>query len=84
LFLLMVNSILLCTYESYSNAIQLVGREIQGDAIVMATGYKHIDHAMRKILGDEVADKCTVGTGFDEHSELSGVRIQIFLDNAIC
>jgi cation diffusion facilitator CzcD-associated flavoprotein CzcO len=49
------------------------GREVEGDAIIMATGYKHIDHTVKKILGDEVAEQCTMGVAFNELNEIQGV-----------
>jgi len=49
------------------------GREIEGDAIVLATGYAPLKHVLRKIVGDEVAEKSTVGVGWTDQGELAGV-----------
>jgi cation diffusion facilitator CzcD-associated flavoprotein CzcO len=49
-------------------------RDVEGDAIVMATGYKHADHTVCKIFGDDVASKCDVAIGFNDYGELRGVR----------
>jgi hypothetical protein len=52
------------------------GREIAGDAIVLATGYAPLRDVVRKITGDEVANKATVGVGWNDHGELAGVCCQ--------
>ena len=49
------------------------GREVEADAIVLATGYGPLKDTLRKIVGDDVADKCTVGVIFSEDKEIAGV-----------
>jgi lysine/ornithine N-monooxygenase len=60
-----------------SGVVLADGREIEADAIVLATGYKHADHALRRIFGDELADQCTIGMRFDDHNEINGVSGKI-------
>lgn len=51
------------------------GREVETDAIVLATGYAPLEDTLRKIVGDEVADQCKVGIYFNEDKEIAGVSL---------
>lgn len=54
------------------------GREVEADAIVLATGYRPLQESLQKIVGDEVASKCSVGIFFNEDLEPAGVSAPIF------
>jgi hypothetical protein len=49
------------------------GREVQADAIILATGYSPMKDTLVRIVGKEVADKCKVGISWDEYKEVPGV-----------
>ncbi|KIW09459.1 uncharacterized protein PV09_00339 [Verruconis gallopava] len=49
------------------------GREIEGDAIVMATGYMHADHTLRKVFGDDFVEKSVFGGNIVKDNELVGL-----------
>jgi putative flavoprotein involved in K+ transport len=49
------------------------GSSIRVDAIVLATGFLNMREAARRILGDEVADRCKPVWGLDDEGELSGL-----------
>jgi cation diffusion facilitator CzcD-associated flavoprotein CzcO len=42
------------------------GRTVEADLVVLATGYQNQQEAIRRLLGDEVADKVGPVWGFDE------------------
>jgi cation diffusion facilitator CzcD-associated flavoprotein CzcO len=46
------------------------GSELEADVVVMATGYDNMRETARRLLGDEVADRCTPVWGLDEEGEL--------------
>ncbi|WP_104107732.1 NAD(P)/FAD-dependent oxidoreductase [Nocardioides sp. 616] len=49
------------------------GSSLEADVIVFATGYKGMLETARRLLGDEVADRCGPVWGLDEEGELQGV-----------
>lgn len=49
------------------------GRTLEADIVVFATGYKGMIETARRLLGDEVADRCTPVWGLDDEGELRGV-----------
>jgi putative flavoprotein involved in K+ transport len=46
------------------------GRTRDADVVVLATGYEDMRETARRLLGDEVADRCTPVWGLDEEGEL--------------
>lgn len=49
------------------------GRELEADLVVLATGYKNMRETARRLLGDEVADRCPPVLGIGEDGEISGL-----------
>jgi putative flavoprotein involved in K+ transport len=49
------------------------GTELEADVVVLATGYHGMVETARKLLGDEVADRCGPVWGLDEEGELRSV-----------
>ncbi|KDR78644.1 hypothetical protein GALMADRAFT_244116 [Galerina marginata CBS 339.88] len=48
------------------------GSELAADVVIFCTGYLDTRHSLRKLFGDEVADKSTQIWGLTEEGELSG------------
>jgi putative flavoprotein involved in K+ transport len=46
------------------------GSTLDADVVVLATGYEDMRETARRLLGDEVADRCTPVWGLDEEGEL--------------
>jgi len=46
------------------------GRQVSVDAVVLATGYQHQQELVRRLLGDDVADRVGPVWGFDDEGEL--------------
>ncbi|UGS36991.1 flavin-containing monooxygenase [Capillimicrobium parvum] len=46
------------------------GTSLEADVVVLATGYEDMRETARRLLGDEVADRCTPVWGLDEEGEL--------------
>jgi putative flavoprotein involved in K+ transport len=46
------------------------GTTLDADVVVLATGYDDMRETARRLLGDEVADRCTPVWGLDEEGEL--------------
>lgn len=49
------------------------GNTLEADVVVFATGYKGMLETARRLLGDEVADRCGPVWGLDDEGELQGV-----------
>ena len=49
------------------------GSTLAADVVVFATGYQGMLETARRLLGDEVADRCGPVWGLDEEGELQGV-----------
>lgn len=49
------------------------GSELEADEVVFATGFQRMRSSVRKILGDEVADRVCDVWGFDEQGEIRGM-----------
>lgn len=49
------------------------GSVLEADLVVFATGFKGMLETARRLLGDEVADRCGPVWGLDEEGELQGV-----------
>lgn len=52
------------------------GSKLDADIVILATGYKTMNDAVRQILGDEVADRVKPIWGVDEEGELRAVSLQ--------
>jgi thioredoxin reductase len=52
------------------------GDTLRADLIVLATGYKGQDHLVRKVFGDEVADRVGPIWGFGEDQELRNMFVR--------
>ncbi|KAL9097304.1 MAG: hypothetical protein Q9165_000731 [Trypethelium subeluteriae] len=50
------------------------GRELEADVVVLATGFDNMRTSIRRVLGNEVADRCQDAWGLDGEGELRGVR----------
>ncbi|KAF8629326.1 hypothetical protein AX15_003509 [Amanita polypyramis BW_CC] len=48
------------------------GSELPADVVVFATGLSNVGGHVRKVCGDELADKCKAIWGFNEEGELHG------------
>lgn len=60
--------------EFTANGVRLDdGRELDADLVVLATGYKNMRETARRLLGDEVADRCPPVLGIDDAGEISGL-----------
>jgi putative flavoprotein involved in K+ transport len=46
------------------------GQEIEADLVVLATGFKNMREAARRLFGDAVADRCGEVWGLDDEGEL--------------
>lgn len=49
------------------------GSLVEADVVVLATGYKGMIETARRLLGDDVADRCSPVWGLDDEGELRGV-----------
>jgi putative flavoprotein involved in K+ transport len=48
------------------------GSDLDADVVVLATGYEAIGETARRLLGDEVADRCGPVWGLDDEGEVRG------------
>ena len=46
------------------------GTSLEADVVVLATGYQNMRESARRLLGDQVADRCSPVWGLDEEGEL--------------
>jgi len=53
------------------------GRKVEADIVVLATGYDNMRTSVRKVLGDDVADKCRDVWDLDEEGEINAVSFQL-------
>lgn len=51
------------------------GKELEADMVVLATGFDNMRTTVRKVLGDQVADRCKDVWDLDEEGELQAVRL---------
>lgn len=50
------------------------GSEIPADLVVLSTGFeKSMRHSVRRLLGDDTADRITDTWGIDEDGEIEGI-----------
>jgi hypothetical protein len=59
------------------------GKELEADMVVLATGFDNMRTTVRKVLGDQVADRCKDVWGLDEEGELQAVRLPLLSSHFI-